>query len=190
MNCEGLISAGINANCKLHPVGYERRMCIINKDDIDEITYATGKTNVISAITLKSNKTGYLILQNGKSFNGTKKSLVVNDYVNTFTKSLQFVDSEVGADAAEKLHDALANGEFIAIIENKDKGGSDMAAAFEVYGTETGLRAASMEEDAQLQGNRWTTVLEEQSCQSSAVYFFSTSYAATKTAFEALLPSA
>ena len=185
MNCDALLTAGINPTCAAHPVGYEKRACLINKADIESITISD---NVISAITLKSRKTGYLIKQQGKPFNGTKASVVVGDYGNTFTKTAQFVSAEVGAANAKGIYDALLNGEFLLIVENKDKGTNNQAA-FEVLGSETGLRIATGEKDAYQQGNRWTFTLQEESCLSSEIFFYSTSYAATVTAFEALLPS-
>lgn len=185
MNCDGLIARGINSSCEPHPAGYERRAVIINREDIEEITYATGKKNIISGITLKRGKTGYLIRQNGKAFNGTKTDAVVGDYGNSWTKTVQFVSVEVGSEAAEDLYDALLNGEFLIILENKDKGED---GAFEAIGAEAGLKLATGAKDNSLVGQRWTFTLTEETCQNSEIVFYNTSYSATKTAFEALLP--
>lgn len=187
MNCDGLLAKNINKTCAAHAAGYEQVACLINKADIDTITFVSQKSNLISAITLKTGKTGYMVKQYGKAFNGTKTEAVVGDYGNTWNKTVQFVSCEVGSANAESLYDALLNGEFLCIVENKDKGED---GAFEVIGYETGLRLATGSKDNSLVGQRWTFTLVEEGCQQSEIVFWSTDYATTKTAFEALLPSA
>lgn len=186
LNCDALISQAIGTSCTPHPAGYEKRAIIINKADIDTITI---EDNVISEIELKSGKSGYEIKQQGKAFMGTKVEGVVGDYGNTWNKTVQFVSCEVGADVGIGLYDALLNGEFLMIFENKDKG-TDEASAFEVFGLETGLKFATGTGDNSVVGAKWTFTLVEEGAMMSNVYYYATSYTATKAAFESLLTPA
>ena len=75
------------------------------------------------------------------------------------------------------------------IFENKDKG-TDEASAFEVFGLETGLKFATGTGDNSVVGAKWTFTLVEEGAMMSNVYYYATSYTATKAAFESLLTPA
>ena len=191
MNCTGLINAGIGSDCKLPTKGYEREGVIINRDDIDFGSLADPTNNTYATMPLKSGKTGFKIIQLGdQPFEGTKSSLRKGTYGNGFDHILQIVVLDNTPAVSHDIIDALASGEFVVILECKDKGGSSKNGAFKVYGIEVGLKAETMENDAYSEAaGGWIVTLKEEA-NSSACYLFATSYAATKTLVEGLLPSA
>lgn len=194
MNCTGLITQGLSKTCKNHPFGFEKKGVLVNRPDVNfgSVTYATGKTNIIENFPLNSGATGFEIVQFGtKPFNGTKKSFVSKESSpGKMTKTVQFFVP--GHDPAEDegFVEAIMNGDFVMILENKDKNETTNNAAFEVFGFHNGLHATAMEQDTYGDyGSGWLITLEETEAPSAAMYLFATSYAATKTLVEGLLPT-
>ena len=193
MNCEGIITQSLQKDCVNHPNGFERIGCIINRGDIDwSLTALTsGTTNVLGGIALLSGKVGYQVLQYGtKPFNGTKKSGVSKEAApGKMTKIVQFFVPDRDPLVDEGFIDALLNGEFVMILETKDKNeaGSNNAA-FEVFGLHNGLHFTAIEQDNYGDyGSGWLVTMEETEAPASSMYLFKTSYAATKTLFLGLM---
>lgn len=193
MNCEGIITQSLQKDCVNHPNGFERIGCIINRGDIDwSLTALTsGTTNVLGGFALLSGKVGYQVLQYGtKPFNGTKKSGVSKEAApGKMTKIVQFFVPDRDPLVDEGFIDALLNGEFVMILETKDKNeaGSNNAA-FEVFGLHNGLHFTAIEQDNYGDyGSGWLVTMEETEAPASSMYLFKTSYAATKTLFLGLM---
>lgn len=193
MNCEGIITQGLQKDCVNHPNGFERIGCIMNRGDIDwSLTALTsGTTNVLGGFALLSGKVGYQVLQYGtKPFNGTKKSGVSKEAApGKMTKTVQFFVPDRDPLVDEGFIDALLNGEFVMILETKDKNeaGSNNAA-FEVFGYHNGLHFTAIEQDNYGDyGSGWLVTMEETEAPASSMYLFKTSYAATKTLFLGLM---
>lgn len=149
--CDGIISKGIAAvSCDTPPVkGFERRAIIINRADIDfsGVTFSEGAKNVITALPLKSSKKGYAIEQNGaQPYSGSTASAEIGTYRNGVNKLVQFAILNNDAELAENVEDGLLNGEFVVILEYKDKGAQNKSA-FEVRGFHNGLTVTSFEKD-------------------------------------------
>lgn len=186
--CDNLLSANIGYDCAdpvvkgLRAMGY-----LCNYDDVDkdavEIT-----DNVISSFALKSGKKAYRIaVPNTTPFNGTKTSMVAGTYRNTFDKTVQFVILDNGKDVTGKIIDKLANGKFVAILENEYSKGGDNA--FEVYGYEQGLKASALENDkysADTEGG-WMVTMTETQAPRSGIYFLSDDIEQTRSALEAMV---
>lgn len=193
MNCEGIITQALEKDCSNHPNGFERIGCIMNRGDIDwSLTaLASGTTNVLGGFALQSGKVGYQVLQYGtKPFNGTKKSGVSKEAApGKMTKTVQFFVPDRNPLVDEGFIDALLNGEFVMILETKDKneaGGNN--AAFEVFGYHNGLHFTAIEQDNYGDyGSGWLVTMEETEAPASSMYLFKTSYAATKTLFLGLM---
>ena len=193
MNCEGIITQSLQKDCVNHPNGFERIGCIINRGDIDWslTTLTSGTTNVLGGFALLSGKIGYQVLQYGtKPFNGTKKSGVSKEAApGKMTKIVQFFVPDRDPLVDEGFIDALLNGEFVMILETKDKneaGGNN--AAFEVFGYHNGLHFTAIEQDNYGDyGSGWLVTMEETEAPASSMYLFKTSYAATKTLFLGLM---
>lgn len=190
MNCNGLITAGIGSACKLPIKGFEREGVIINRADVDFGSLGDPTNNIYSSLPLKSGKTGFKIIQLGDNpYEGTKTSLRKGTYGNGFDNILQIVVLDNDPSVAHNVIDAIASGEFVVVLECKDKGGSTKNGAFRLYGIEVGLKAETLENDAYSEAaGGWIITLKEQA-NSSALYLFSTSYSATATLVNGLLPS-
>lgn len=192
--CDNLIKGAIYGNCD-DPIikGLESVGIIVNRDDIDyaQIKFAEGKANVITALPLKVGKCGYEVKQPGNTpFNGTKSSLETGTNRNSFTHEVVVYIPDSGPDVAENIIDGLANGKFVMILENNYKAMQSQqgAAAFQIFGFYTGLKAASAEADKYSDDTEsgWTFTLKEEKTPKSALYLFAATYAATKTLFDTL----
>lgn len=196
MNCEGIITQALSNTCQNHPFGFERIGILINRSDINfGGVVAGGSTkaaNSVSTMPLQSGKVGYRIIQYGtKPFNGTKKSGVSKETApGKVTKTVQFFVPDHDPEVDSGFIDAILNGEFVAILEHKDKNDSDNDAAFEIYGFHNGLHFTAMEQDEYSDyGSGWLITMEETEAPLSSFYLFDTSYSATKTKFLAYLSS-
>ena len=193
MNCEGIITQGLKKECSNHPNGFERFGIIMNRGDIDwsAVTIASGTTNIVGTFALNNGATGFQVLQYGtKPFNGTKKSGVSKEAApGKMTKTVQFFVPDRDPQVDEGFIDALLNGEFVMILETKDKGLQN-DAAFEFFGFHNGLHFKAIEQDNYGDyGSGWLVTMEETEAPASSMYLFKTSYAATKTLFLGLLGS-
>ena len=135
--CDFLITADIQGyNCENPTLkGVESKGVLINRRDIDYADETPGETpfdlNFVHGMC-KCDTHGYAIYQSGKTpFNGTQQELVEGANVNTITNTLQLVVLRQDEDWAQQLF-ALMNGEFVAILKNKN--GSE-----QVFGYEAGL---------------------------------------------------
>lgn len=130
--CDFLITDNIAGyDCENPPAkGVEREGLLINRADIESLNITTF---TITAFTLKcGGKKAYKITQSGKQpFNGTQQEMVEGVNQNTITNTVQFVVLKQDKDWAQQLF-ALVNGEFVAVLQNKD-------GEYQVYGAEAGL---------------------------------------------------
>ena len=130
--CDFIITQDIKGyDCENPPVkGAESRGVLINRRDIDYADEAPSTSpfllNFVHGMT-KCDTHGYAIYQSGKTpYAGTQQEMVEGANANTITNTVRQDE-----DWAQQLF-ALMNGEFVAILRNKD--GSE-----QVYGYEAGL---------------------------------------------------
>lgn len=195
MNCTGLITQALSNTCKNRPNGFEQKAIIINRPEIDfgSVVFNTGSTNSIKTMPLLTGKTGFAVINFGtKPFNGTKKSGVTKETApGKVTKVVQFFVPDHDPEVDEEFIDAILNGEFVMILEHKDKNETATNAAFEIFGYQNGLHFTAMEQDEYSDyGSGWLITMEETEAPSSSMYLFDTSYSATKTKFNAYLVAA
>lgn len=189
--CNGIIKAGIpKGDCANLPAkGYERLAILINREDIDftNVTMSTTSGNVVTALGLKTGKVGYEVHQmGGTPFTGTNAALEDNTYYKAVTKNLVIAVINNDRDVYGKFVDPLLNGEFVAILERKDKG-KDQASAFEIIGFHNGLTLTALDENAYgdyYGGGLYT--LTETAAPISRLYL-GESYATGKALFDSLL---
>lgn len=192
--CNGLITQGIpKGDCANLPAkGYERLAVLINREDVDFTNVAVSETyqNVLTALGLKSGKVGYEVHQmGGTPFTGTNAALEDNSYYKSVTKNLVIAVINNDRDVYGKFVDPLLNGEFVAIVERKDKG-RDNASAFEILGYHNGLTLTALDENAYgdyYGGGLYT--LTETAAPVSRMYLGET-YEAGKAIFDSLLEAA
>lgn len=189
--CDGLISVGIeDASCENRAIkGIERKAVLINRDDIDmsSIEYDVTNKNVVTALTLLSSKKGFPVIQKGQTpFTGSKSSGVVGTYQNSVTHNLVIAILNNDAKINDGFTDGILNGEFVAVVEFKDKG-ADNKSAFRVYGLDQGLTMSALEQDpyGDTYGG-WLVTLTETEAPRSAVYL-GNDYSTGKQLFDSLL---
>lgn len=192
--CDGLIAKAIEDFSCSNPAvkGFERRGIIINREDIDfaAVTMSSTKKNVLTAMPLKTGKKGYLIEQKGATpFSGTTSSAEVGTYGTAVNNNVAIAILNNDSDVADKVGDSLLNGEFVVILELKDKG-ANRGSAFRVYGFHNGLALSAFEHDPYgdtAGGGLYT--LTETAAPMTAVYL-GESYATGKTLFDSFLEEA
>lgn len=188
--CNGLLKQGLpQVDCASLPTkGYERMAVLINREDLDfsEATVSASKSNVITSLGLKSGKKGFAVYQMGGSpFTGTNAALEDGTYFKSVTKNLVIAVLNNDRDVQGGFVDPLINGEFVAVLERKDKG-PDKGSAFEVLGFHNGLTLTALAEDAygdNFNGGLYT--LTETGAPVSRMYLGET-YQAGKTLFDSL----
>lgn len=189
--CNGIIKQGIpKGDCANLPAkGYERVAILINREDIDFNNVALSEThkNVLTSLGLKEGKVGYEIHQMGaEPFNGSNNALEANAYFRGVTKNLVIAVINNDRDVFGQFVDPLLNGEFVAVVERKDKG-KDQASAFEILGYHNGLSLTALDENAYgdyYGGGLYT--LTETAAPVSRMYLGET-YEAGKALFDSLL---
>lgn len=190
--CKTAIKAGIEPNCGAQPKGFVTTGYIFNYDEIDwdkvvVNTEVEPNGSVIKTMPLKTGAKGYKIGQTKDAFNETQTVLETGGaYANTFSSDVHFAILDSSVEATNVMN-ALANGEFVILLEQKANNASDNGASkFRLYGFENGLRATEATNTPNGDtGNVWSTVLQEVEATKSAYYLFNTSVETTRTAVEA-----
>lgn len=149
--CDGLITKGLaKAACDSQPKkGWEHEALLINREDIDwnSVAYDATKKNVITALPLKTGKKAFTVYQAGSTpFTGSTASGATGTYLNTVTKNLVVAILNNDQSISEEFIDPALNGDFVAIVECKDKG-ADNASAYKVLGMHNGLKMSAFEAD-------------------------------------------
>lgn len=160
--------------------GYESLGYIVPRSDIDYAAIKRGYTdddikygnNVITQIALKDGKKGFYIAQLKNAFADTTASLNVGDYRSTFNNTVSFKLFGTGPKAAE-IVGALANDEYVVILEQKEKGVNG-EAAFRVFGITNGLTATATDQNQYDEsiGAGWSITMEETGASDAATYLF------------------
>lgn len=170
----------IDVQCKFAD-GYENVGYIVPRSDVDfasiQYGYSEGgeqvyPETVVTQMALKSGKKGYYIAQLKDSFSGTNTALTTGDFKNKFTQTVAFKIFGNSPEVA-KIANGLSNGEFVVILEQKEKGVAG-ESAFRIFGLTNGLAATEVSNDAydEALGNGWSVQLEETGSDSSAYYLF------------------
>lgn len=157
--------------------GWEQVGYIINRSDIDyaaiKYGYKTDYPNtVVTQFAAKDGKKGYFVGQLKNAFTDSQVNLNVGDYRNTFTNQVHFTafGNSVGL---SKVINGLANGEFVMILEQKEKG-ENGESAYRIFGLDNGLTATEITNNPTDDsiGNSWNIVLEETGASSSEYFLF------------------
>lgn len=173
-NCDAKLAVNIvydacNPAAKgLKPIGY-----IANFEDVNQsaMTMVEGK-NLYKDFVLNSGAKLYKIYQAGKTpFNGATSEAQVGTYRVTWNKTLPFIILNNGAEVTKNIIDKLANGRFVAIVENAFAGNNG-DNAFEIIGLETGLTLTegNNEKWNEDYGGGWSLTLVEENAPTSGIY--------------------
>lgn len=174
----------VTVNCSLQS-GFENLGYIVSRSDVDYASVKYGYTasgeegdvtdypnTVVTEFALKSGKKGNFIAQLKNAFSGSATSFESGDFRNTFTNTLQFKVFDNSPKAAEVIN-GLANGEYVIILEQKEKG-ADGSSAFRIFGLENGLVATAVDNNAydETLGSGWAIEMQETGASNSALYLF------------------
>ena len=186
VDCTGKLTDDILFDCAQAPVGgIEQNVILINWDDVLSITPDANNRVLITDITLKPSKTGYLFTgvkqSSGKAWELVKKENAPDKFKHTFSAAI------FNPSAANKQQaDSLSKGsKYLAVIEQVWKG-ADNEDAFEVLGADSGLELMTMTNNSKENDNMILLSLasadgfEERTMPKT---FLDGTYAATKTAF-------
>lgn len=194
--CEKLLQGCISADCE-NPMfaGVGALGLLMNFSDVANISYDTNNGNIINGFTMKTSGEGgsqttacaYTVQQLGnRPFEGSQTELVEGTYGNRFTNTIQLAIVDNGPEISHDVIDNLANGKFIAILQNdyKHANGDNK---YQVYGAAKGLKCTAITRE--LYGDNegaYVVTLTEENAPKSGVFFYTTDEATTDTAFEAL----
>lgn len=170
--CPNKVSQHIEANCS-DPIfaGLEQKAYLINREDIDAFVRANG---IVSSLTLKTGTNAYQVQNASKQpFNGTTTAMNEGAASNTFNKTAAIIIPDNGPDVVTNVIEKLANGEFVLIFENKYKN-STGDNAFEVFGLDRGLHAATIDNDKYSEDTDggWAVTLVEERTPHAATFIF------------------
>lgn len=184
-NCAQISANLALAACQNSAVGLESELVLINRDDID-FAGSTVTGNVISALVLKSGKTGFLYTSEKNAFEGDSP-LNKGTYKTGFNHQL-VLRAFLKAQLTKDQINALAKTKVVAVVKNKDNVSGE--TKFEVYGWENGLELNDLSAPTtDGDGVIYTITLgtgENQRESELPKSFYTTSVTATETAFEAL----
>lgn len=186
--CLGVISANIDEDCdNPRVIGYEDTAIIVNRSDIDwtAVTYDASNPRIMTRFALATGKVPYVIYNprlSDASFNGTQTAL--NADTRHYTKTLQFYYKGIGADAAAKVVEPLAKGEYVVILQRKDHSGH---GSFQIFGLQNGIYATEQVQDETTGYWLMTMAIDEPFAETE---WFNTDYATTKGDFDALVAQA
>ena len=141
-------------------------------------TTETVPSVVIDAFSLVSGAKAYRINQLKNAFTDTEVAAEVGDYRVTFTNTLAFKIFDQGPKVASIIN-GLASGEFVVILEQKDKSidaynYASGESKWRVFGIENGLTASEITNNAYDDsiGNGWSVKMEEKASSSSEYFIF------------------
>lgn len=166
----------IQPQCSLKD-GYENVGYIISRSDVDFASIQYGyKTDypktVVTQLAAKDGKKGYFIGQLKDAFQDTTTALAVGDFRNTFTNTVSF---KIFGNSPEyaKIVNGLAQGEFVVILEQKEKG-ENGESTYRIFGLDNGLTATATDNNAydESLGNGWNITMEETGASSSEYFLF------------------
>lgn len=188
--CQHLINSDIDGICS-SPIfaGADNIALIANKSDIASVTYDANNANIVTGMTMKSGAVFYKVHVEGRTpFTGSNVEMTEGTYANKFTKHFNFVILNDGSAVIDDIINPLANGEFVAIIQNSWHNAS-ADNKYEVIGLDRGLRANAITNDRYSEDTDggWQVEMQEENSPKAKVFFFTSSESATDSAIQALL---
>lgn len=140
----GAIASSIGFDCD-NPMqgGTEDKAWIINKADIDTVTYNTNNM-IVEDITLKVGKTAFTIAGRNNSIMPST-ALIKNTYTDVFDHIVNMVLFDISPAQKENLQ-GMISGKYVIVTENKFRGATGNSA-FEIYGLDTGLELTVLTKD-------------------------------------------
>mgnify|MGYP003479259099 FL=1 len=183
--CSSLLTASVIEICGSPRIkGYEQIGIIVNRDDVDWTAVAYNATNsrIVETFALVTGKKPFAIYQpknSPTSFNGTQTSFKAES--DSYDKTVQFYFEGIGGAAAANVVEPLKGGDYVIIIPRKDHRGD---GSFQIFGIQSGMKASAQ---VQTEDTGYWLITMTGNEPSAEISLFSTSYATTKTAYDAIV---
>ena len=185
MSCSLKIAKDVLNSCDDIPrAGLEPVAWVINREDIDTVTYDSTVDNLVEAITLNSGTYAYQVTAVKKEGNAGFDLSVSDDTADTYLNYFSFKPYEADAESVKNIDDMQ---DIVVIAELK---GSKTEGCFVIYGLENGLYKSSGTQ--RRLDNNGLPIYEFQTEEGqgerySRFVFWDTDYATSKTVLEALI---
>lgn len=168
--------------------GYEEIGVIINRNHIDyaNVTISPDNPRIIQDLQITNGATPFVIYQPEKAgrnpFQATQTEQ--DSASGQYKKTVQFYFEGIGGKSAKDVVEPLKNGKYVVVLERMDKRGD---GSFQVFGYQTGLKAITQVENEET--GFWLITME---CYEpyAEMSLYAGSYAASETAFKALVDAA
>ena len=135
MQCTNEIFKNIESTCSNRTVaGIEQIVYLLNRDDIQTITYDGDDYNKVTGITLKTGKHAFTAKGFKKNMTCGFERNVSDDTVDTFTNSLTLTGYQFDAEGARNFDNM---GNIVAIVDRKGTKNADGSVI--ILGLENGL---------------------------------------------------
>lgn len=180
----GLVTSHQLVNCNTKPkAGMEVTILIGNRTEISSLGYNASNAYIVESITMVTGKKFW-------KFQGIKQSNVFETtmqrlkYFNGWNHGGSFLIFDNSGATVKQITDEIANGDFVVIVENKNKG-ADGEMAFEMHGFGCGLVATEIKrapQDQDTQGAWFIKfgAVENEYESNPPLKVFVTDYAATQ----------
>ena len=133
--CTNEIFKNIESTCSNKVVaGIEQIVYLLNRDDIQTITYDGDDYNKVTGITLKTGKTAYTAKGFKKNMTCGFERNISDDTVDTFTNSLTLTGYQFDAEGARNFDNM---GNIVAVVDRKGTKAADGSVI--ILGLENGL---------------------------------------------------
>lgn len=200
MNCSSIIKGLTATSCNPTTGGTLAQVYLINFDDIEDITYDNTDSDIITGITLKSGKKGYLYESADDTTVGTIK-FNGGKFINTFGHQVD-LSVLVKNENSKDFINGLTNASVVAILANKERGelyaedsqDNDVLVSstkFEVYGSTSGMKMSGLTATTEVADGivyKATLSTKDGNIEKSLPKtFWKTSYSTTEAALVALL---
>lgn len=169
--------------------GQEVTVRVFNRTDITGYTLASGNDYIIEAFTMSGSTLGfrYKGLVDTNNFKSESVELPFSTMYKTTGTIMLFTNN---GQTIKEMDSALAKGNLVIVVENKDKGTAG-DAAFDVHGVDVGLKATKITRDPSSNDNQGAWVIElgppkNQYEKKPVRKFYKTSYAATVALLDAV----
>lgn len=186
MACENKIVKNITSDCETQKVaGLEQVVYLINRTDIDSITYDITNKSLVTGLDLASGEVAYKLVGTKKSLNCGSERVVSDDAPDSFKHKFMFNGYEYDSASVENM-DNMAD--VVVIVEKKDKKVED--GTFVIFGLGSGLYVStdtSSENDSNGVRKIELTSQDGQLEKNSQNNLLVTDYATTKALLEGLL---
>lgn len=134
-SCENKLFKNITSTCETKiSAGIEQKVYLLNRTDIDTISYDNDNPNKVTGITLKSGKVAYVAQGFKRNMTCGFERVISDDNLDTWTDTLNLTAFEFDSESARNLNEMS---DIVAIVDRKGTKQDD--GSLIILGLENGL---------------------------------------------------